>query len=243
MTFWWRLRSMFGATLAGLGWRRSSMATLAYRPVWIPHGPFWKRWWYRLRPPSAPPQPFKPVGLPPWAGPPESEIGVALPMRQALHRTVDVVIAVTDLTAYSNGFEFRIAVRSKAAIDPRDMGFGPPPFRETGTGLSVELRYADGRSKTSSGGGPDPDTMDYYRAAGEGEEPAIPPGPVLGHTSGGGGGRRWDFHWWVWPLPPDGLVTITCHWPARGIDSTPVELDGAAIRRAGEQSKSVWDSD
>src|SRR5260370_26957769 len=99
MTFWWRVRSMFGATLAGFGWRRSSVAPLraAYRPVWIPHGPFWKRWWHQLRPPPGPDQPFKPIAHPPWAGPPKSEIGGAVPLGQVVHRSPDLVIALAEL--------------------------------------------------------------------------------------------------------------------------------------------------
>jgi hypothetical protein len=156
-----------------------------------------------------------------------------------VHRSPDLVIALADVTAYSNGFEFRTAVRSKANIDSRDMGFGPPPFRE-GVGLSVELRYPDGRSTAGHTGRPGSEVMEYYRMAAEGREPVIPDGPMVGQTSGGGGGKRWDFRWWAWPLPPDGLLSITCHWPARAIDSVPVEIDGTAIRLAGDSSTDMW---
>ncbi len=232
---------MFGATLAGLGWPRPKVATLraAFRPVLVPHGPFWKRWWYRLRPPAAPPQPLKPIGPPPWAGPPESEIGVAVPIARVVYRMPDLVIAIAGVTAYSNGFEFRTAVRSKTNIDFRDMGFGPPPFRE-GVGLSVELGYPGGRSGAGFAGRPGPEVMEYYRDSAAGEEPAIPGGPIVGQTSMSGGGKRWDCSWWAWPLPSDGPLTITCHWPARGIDTQPVELDGTAIQRAGSASTDMW---
>lgn len=78
--------------------------------------------------------------------------------------------------------------------------------------------------------------MDYYMAKRDGLEPNLPKGPVLLPRSGGGGGQRWDFHYWVWPLPPHGNLTFTCEWRARGIPLTEHELDGAAIRRAAESS-------
>ena len=234
MTLWWRLRSMLGATLAGLGIQRSSGP--AYRPVWIVKGPFWKRWWYRLRPP-APPADYVPVGPPPWAGPPESEIGVGVPVSQVIHSSQDLVVALTDLTAYSNGFAFRIAVRSRTSMDARFFGFGP---HRTTDVITLEVRLADGRAGRGGTGAPGDEVMEYYHQASEGGEPAVPAGPIVGTSGGGGGGKRWDFQWWVWPLPPDGPVTVTLGWHAKQITAA-VEIDGTAIRQAGNSSKDVWD--
>ena len=225
---------MLGATLAGLGIQRSGGA--AYRPVWTPAGPFWKRWWYMLRPP-APPVDYVPVGPPAWAGPPESEIGAAVPVREVLHSSQDLVIALTDLSAYSNGFEFRIAVRSRTSIDGRFFGFGPHPTTEV---ITIEVRLADSRSGKGATSGHSDELMDHYRGAREGREPVVPAGPIVGTSGGGGGGKRWDFHWWVWPLPPDGPVTLTLSWAARHITAA-VELDGTAIRQAGTSSRDLWD--
>ena len=83
--------------------------------------------------------------------------------------------------------------------------------------------------------------MDYYREWSEGNDPPEPPGPVIGSMSGGGGGKHWDFNFFVWPLPPDGPVMVTCRWPARGLQTAGKELNGTAIRAAGLKSKSVWD--
>jgi hypothetical protein len=35
-------------------------------------------------------------------------------------------------------------------------------------------------------------------------------------------------------------MTVTCHWPAGGVDDGSVDLDGSAIRRAGESSRRLW---
>ena len=83
--------------------------------------------------------------------------------------------------------------------------------------------------------------MAYYTAWREGLEPEVPLGPVIGHGSGGGGGKRWDCDYWVWPLPPDGPLTVSCEWLAAGVELSSTEVDGGAIRRAGASSKGLWD--
>src|SRR6266566_5447850 len=93
----------------------------------------------------------------------------------------------------------------------------------------------------AGGTGPSRALMDYYREWSEGNDPPEPPGPVIGSMSGGGGGKHWDFNFFVWPLPPDGPVMVTCQWSARGLQTAGKELNGTAIRAAGLRSKGVWD--
>lgn len=236
MTFWWRLRSLFGATLAGLGWRRPSQG-IAY--VSIPPGPWWRRLWHIFKP-APPPVAFDAPTPPPFSGPPDSELGVTVPVRIVLASNPTTVIALTDCAAFSNGFEFRVAVRSRDDIDHRLVGFGPPipPGAKPPDGLfRITVRFADGGSASSGQPGPG---VEYYLAKRDGLEPDLPKGPLLLPRSGGGGGKRWDFHYWVWPLPPEGNLTLICEWPAGGISMTERELDGAAIRRAGESSTELW---
>jgi hypothetical protein len=54
--------------------------------------------------------------------------------------------------------------------------------------------------------------------------------------SGGGGGKRWDFHYWVRRLPPEGNLTLACEWPARGMSLTKHELDRFAARASRAQN-------
>jgi hypothetical protein len=158
----------------------------------------------------------------------------------------NLTIAMTDCTAYSNGFEFCITLRSRANLDARTLGFGPHPTssgKDESDGLFlIKIRFADGRSASSGERGPGRELMDYYLAKRDGLEPELPKGPVLMPPSGGGGGKRYDFKYWVWPLPPEGNVTVTCEWPARGLQLTDVELDGNAILRAGALSTDLWRS-
>jgi hypothetical protein len=172
----WRLRSLWFATLAGFGVRRQSRAWLRYGgySVRVP-GPFWRRWWLRLKPPPAPPVGRVPPGPPPWAGPPESELGVAIALRTVLVRQPGLVIALTECVAFSNGFNLGIAVRSQADLDHRGLGFGPPSEVDRENTLRVGIRFADGR-ECDCGYGPNPQVMAYYLAWHEGREPEVPAG-------------------------------------------------------------------
>ena len=215
---------MWHATLHGLGiGRHPQIAQLrAYRkgPRPLREGP--------------PPNP------PAWGGPPDDEVGVAVGARMVIASQPRLFIALTDCVAYSNGFTFGIAVRSKDTIRGEWMGF-PAPGKEPDweAGIQIGIRFSDGRD-TRGGQGPNPALMDYYREWSEGKDPAEPTGPVIGQMGGGGSDNRYDFTYFVWPLPPDGPVTITCKWPARGLQTAGKELNGTAIRTAGLKSRSVW---
>lgn len=163
-----------------------------------------------------------------------------MPARMVLATQPRLFIAVTDCVAYSNGFTFGIAVRSKDRIPPESMGF-PGPGREPdwGAGIQIGIRFSDGRD-SRGGQGPSRALMDYYQEWSEGKDPPEPEGPVIAQMSGSGGETRYDFRYFVWPLPPDGPITITCRWPARGLQTAGKELNGVAIRAAGLKSKSVW---
>ncbi len=218
----WRLRAFWHGVLALFGVTGRSLVTVAFR---------------KGAPPvreGVPPQPK-------WTGPPEDEVGVAVAARIVVALQPRLFIAVTDCVAYSNGFTFGLAVRSKDEIPPHMMGFGP--HREAGddAGIQVSIRFSDGRDSRGGGPGPNRAVMDYYRDWSEGKDPPEPVGPIIGQHGGGGGGQHWDFRYFIWPLPPDGPVTITCKWPARGLQTAGKELNGTAIRAAGLKSHSVWD--
>ena len=202
-----------------------------------PPEPVWRRFWQVFKPPAPRPQMVRP-GPPPWSQPPESELGVAVPLREVLVSDTGVVIALIDCVAFSTGFEFAIAVRSREELDSQQMGFGPPHLRDAKQ-LQIGIQFADGGTAVT-GSHPDPEFMAQWKMHAEGREPASSDGPILAPRSGGGGGKRWDFRYWVWPLPPEGTLTFTCEWPARGLARTSREVDATAIRRAGSTSTAFW---
>ena len=219
----WRLRAFRYGTLALLGVNRDPrVAYLRDRRM----GP---------RPVRAEQPP-----RPPWSGPPDDEVGVAVAARMVIASQPRLFIAVTDCAAYSNGFSLGLAVRSKDDIDPEQMGMRSPFERENTSGIQIGIRFSDGREVRANGYGPNPMLMRYYKDWSEGKSPEAPPGPVIGPTSGGGGGRNWNFNYFIALLPPDGPVMITCRWPARGLQTAGKELNGTSIRAAGLKSKSVW---
>jgi hypothetical protein len=194
-----------------------------------------------FEPPPAEPE-FEPEEPPPWAGPPETELGTVVPMRAVLAFGTGVAIAMTDCVAFSNGFEIGITVKAKEPIDDSSMFFHPrrhPGKQLPDDLLRIGLQFADGRKGTSVR--PDRHFMEYYRAKREGREAEAPAGPVLMMRSGGGGGRSWQQRFWVWPLPPEGSITIACEWPAMGVALTTHALDAGEILRAARTSRKLWD--
>jgi len=238
MTFWWRLRSVWGATLAGFGWRRPRRlaALVAY-----PREPWWRRVWHVFRP-APPPSEVRNAGPPPWVQPPEDELGVAVPLRVVLASDSRSVIGLIDSVAFSTGFEFTIAVRTRKDIRPEELGYGPPHLvgpRDSEREPQIGIQFADGR-KAFTGGRPGPEFMAQWKLHAEGGAPDPADGPIISPRSGGGGGKRWDFRYWVWPLPPEGELTFICEWKALGLGPVEHDVDASAIRRAGASSKSFW---
>lgn len=71
-----------------------------------------------------------------------------------------------------------------------------------------------------------------------------PDGPVLVNHGGGGGGGpdRWDLTTtlWLWPLPPEGELSLVAEWRSRGIPESRVLLDATAIRSAAAGVQPLW---
>lgn len=189
--------------------------------------PWWRRQWYRLRPPAASPivapSPEQIQQYLKWVHPPPDEAGAGVTgVQRVLVESESTAIVVTYCVAYSNGFQLGVGIRYRS--EPKQPR-GPHDFPERS--LVVGVRFADGRESR-------------WGSIRFGEEPLDPAGPFIGPTSGGGGGMRWDQNYWVVPLPPDGPLTITSHWPEGGVPDGSTELDGAAIRLAGESSQRLW---
>lgn len=196
---------------------------------------------------SPPPPPEPPerddFETPEWFGPPRNVLGAPVPIRLVLARTRDVVLAVTDATAYPKGFDLTLAVRSRPPADDDD--FDPfeldDPFtwrhrRRRGRGeippefLRFGIEFADGEKATNLGG---PFTLGPEKQ---------PEGPVLMPHSGGGGGGDWDQKFWVWPLPPPGPLAFVCEWPAKEIELTRKEIDAQLVRGAAEHAETLWET-
>jgi hypothetical protein len=46
--------------------------------------------------------------------------------------------------------------------------------------------------------------------------------------------------YWLWPLPPSGMLHLFVEWPRLRIALSSAELDGSAIRTAASHSQPLW---
>jgi hypothetical protein len=170
----------------------------------------------------------RPRPRPAWIKP-EAAIGAHAGGDLILARTPDAAIALSTVMAYPNGFEFSIVAVVREGQD-RPMWAGHfDEYEVPDTFLRLGVRYADGRSATNLDHRTRPPASDAEHR-----------GMVLAPSGGGGGFRRYDSDFWVWPLPPTGPVTIVCEWPAYGIAETSVDLDSGAIVVASARSVQLW---
>ncbi len=156
---------------------------------------------------------------------PENEVPTALPMNRLLSRTPDVAVALLGLQAYTTGVVFQLAARA------RDVGgaAGENRFGDLFWGRQADaprfllgVEFSDGRRASSL---PLPGRS----------------GDLLFHSGGGSGGETSaDQEWWLSPLPPEGPLLVVARCPEIGLEETTVELDGTAIRRAGEAATVLW---
>jgi hypothetical protein len=182
----------------------------------------------------------------PWWRAPSNELGVLVPLRVVLARTNQIAVAVVGVTAYTTGFSLTLALRSRSrrgeeGFDPRmfELPFGHGAMqRPLGSELPPELlrfgiQFADGRKATTLGAsGPW-----GVGAVAEEEEPI---GPILSPSGGGGGDGEWNEEYWLWPLPPPGIVTFAIEWPSKGIELSLLEVDSASIIDASKSSEVLW---
>lgn len=100
------------------------------------------------------------------------------------------------------------------------------------------VQYSDGRKGTSVAP-PGAQMQQWAKAVREGREPELPTGPIV-MQRGGGGGRSYDWRFWIWPLPPPGPVTVACEWPAASIPLTLYELDARSFIEGMATIERLW---
>jgi hypothetical protein len=167
---------------------------------------------------------------PPWSGPPENELGVAVPLRLLLVRTPDLAVLADGFVAYSTGVSFRLVARSRPGPDVdidafhramRGLHHGGPEAMES---LLVGVQLADGRTATSL----------------RGHERATDGGPVLSARGGGGGGGSYESRFWLWPLPPEPSLDLVVQWTAQGVPLTRQPVEVAPLLAAAAESERLW---
>jgi hypothetical protein len=180
----------------------------------------------RLFQKSPPPRPALQRRAPrPW-DPPQTEFPGIVPISTLqFDRSGEgaAAIAITGMSAYSNGFEIFVT----ALIHPGRPGFDaetPGGSRPAHKPYQISLRLSDGRTVISG------------RPKGDSE----PAGPILRPRGGGGTSHSQHTQWWAWPLPPSGPLEFVCNWPTLGTSESRVGVDAQLILDAAGRSVRLW---
>jgi hypothetical protein len=162
---------------------------------------------------------------------PEAELPGIVPV-DTLHfdRSEQAAVAIIGIAAYASGFEFFLARRIRPGTPGLDEDPTPEMLRRRSREpeeFPISVQFSDGRTAISG------------RPRGDSE----PTGPILQLRGGGGTSHSQFFRWWVWPLPPAGLLEFTCQWPLYGIGETRIGIDGQLILDAARRSVRLWPED
>ena len=156
---------------------------------------------------------------------PENELPTALTVNRLLGRTPDTAVALVGMQAYTTGVAFLLAARSRNAGDPaggNELGELFWGHRVGGSRFLFGVQFADGRRASNARFGERDGDLIFHSGAGSGGSASV------------------DQEWWLSPLPPEGPLLVVVRCPEIGLEETVTELDGAAIRRAGEAATVLW---
>lgn len=178
---------------------------------------------------------------PTWFGPPDEELPVCVPLALVLATSQTAVIALSHALAYSTGIAIEFVVQARA-LSERDaqrlfheQHMPPADDDPSPAFLRFGIELADGSRASNLRG----------RPARDPERP--PEGAVLVQHGGGGGTSgqgRISMHpgFWLWPVPPPGVVRLVCEWPLLDIPLSSAEFDAAELRAASEHAVKLWDN-
>ena len=188
-----------------------------------------------FEPPPRLPEPPPGPPAPEWLAPPDNVLPASFPLELVLARTDELALSVHSGRAYENGFEFTLGLHRRTPLepgahDPMMLWHAARHGDIDEAALRFGVAYADGRKAT---------VFDRHPWWGDPEGHATPD-IVLMQRGGGGGGVSWNFHFWVWPLPPDGPVELVAEWPSEGIALTRAELDSAVVRDGAARAVTLW---
>jgi hypothetical protein len=193
-----------------------------------------------------PPNPFPEAAAlanpPPWTGRPQGPPLGAVLGDLLLAGSDRATVYLDYLDAYPEGFELEILASTSVAYHElacEGDGSGPDPFGRhwpmVGERrdvlppqlLRIGVQFADGRAATSIVGHDRPVS-----------------GPIMHALRGGGHGgrgeRRFRQGYWISPLPPPGLVSLVCEWPALQIPVVCRQIDARVILDAAESARAMF---
>lgn len=174
----------------------------------------------------------------PRMSPPENEFPAGIGLTAMLARTDDAAVGITQIEAFSTGFQFRLAVRVRQArphLVPGRLMMLVSSHVHPGVEIPLQERlllgieYSDGQRAS---------TLQDVRMSGP--EHSVSGQPlILAQQGGSGGERSVDQTFWVSPLPPDGPMIFVIAWPAFGMPESQIVVDSAPIRAAADRSQTL----
>jgi hypothetical protein len=184
-----------------------------------------------------PQQPGEPL-RPPWLGPPDDELGVAIPQGIVLARSERGAIGLSHAIAHPSGVLFEFLAHASGLTHAEANRL----FHEQHMLEDEELPDGLLRLGVELPNGARVSNLGGWRAQSQAmsadEEPE---GPVLFPSAGGGGmsgGDRVVMRpvYWLWPLPEPGPLRISCEWPIVEIRLATVEIDAGTLVAAAANS-------
>jgi hypothetical protein len=168
------------------------------------------------------------------SGPEQYFLPALLPWTRELGRSENAVLALRGIQVWPDSCTLNITVFSTRSLHaPGRSVFGHPMAPPAPGGFRFGVLFADGRRATNGDRGPWLPPPTNRDPAGD---------PVLRMGSGGSSGGQFHFHTsaGLWPLPPDGPLTLVVARQDQGIPETRTELDGSAIQAAAAGAVEIW---
>ncbi len=185
---------------------------------------------------------------PVWAGPPWHQCPGVTALSLEIGRSASTALTLEGARAYQEGVIMRLVIRVReTGPEARTRlfahlneahGRGQVDARLDPQGLRWGVELSDGRRVT---------TLDESPGAagvpdGEDSSSWLPEQPVReGLARPIAWGDMWSREIWLWPLPPPGLLRVTCAWPDRDVPETFTDVDAAPLRAAALRAESLWD--
>jgi len=179
---------------------------------------------------------------------PEDWLGAVVPVDLEVAASEDAVMFITHLTAYPEGFNFNLTTLTRD--DPGvlcrktlEASRARSEDREE-IHLHLGVEFSDGRQAS--------DLTTWISVHGGLMRPPplpaqVPPDPHRDILLRAGGHetneREFSGSSWIWPLPPAGLLTFQCGWPAAGLPVRSTAIDAGPLLAAAEKAQPLWDSE
>jgi len=157
---------------------------------------------------------------------PENEVPGLATGAQLLSGTGDAALHLGPIEVFSTGVRLPVVVllRRSDALE----AMGHDAFQRFQEGLFLGVQLPDGRKVA--------DSRQWWMPPGDGAEGE----PMLIHNSGGGGARKFQFDWFLTPVPDPGDLLVVAAMPGVGLPEGRAVVTAAAMAAARAAVVELW---